>query len=537
MDKGNGLLSNSAAADAEWTEKLQRAGDIESRLACVTNEVGGLIYKAAEAIQEERQLTQLFGKAKAAPELARELKKQGIVKTVLDSNYFELANGLHIAINKNALAEKPYIDEARQNFACYYFAVHPGIRPSGYFQISEEKIKTIQTQFLSFYEYFEEHFQNYNADLDEVKTIDVVMIAALIVWTRKRKPEGYCLPESTDFEGQIDADADAADRAPADFIQSLRSIRINKTLMSISKLANAMTKDVVDAGEIALKVSKEGAKKIIKTSFVLTYAGDKVEISGRQKYTEYDRNVYDAVASLYVYGDKSHVMTPAMVYRAMTLTDTENPSAKQLADIRRSLDKMRFIHAKIDCTAELQARQLNINSEQINSGQISTYLLAAKEVKIRAGGQLIEAYKILDVPILYEYSSALNQVLEVPALVVNVCELNEDGSIGARLPNTDMRIRIKGYLIRRIEGMKGKNSLNSRVIALQDYVKNGETHAGLYSIAGKPDAKDIEARRIRSDVERMLAYWVKTQYINGYKRQTQGKKITGYEITLNEKAG
>lgn len=326
---------------------------------------------------------------------------------------------------------------------------------------------------------------------------------------------------------------------PSDHIK-LNSILPKNHVIPNNKLANIMTRGIIDIDKITLEESRRGAKKPVETTCTLTYEGDKVHLSGRQPFTEYDRNVYNAVSSLYVYGDQSHIVTPAMVYRAMTgLTDCEKPTAGQLTAVKRSLDKMRFIRARIDCTEELKARRITLNSEQINGGEIDTYLLNADAIKVQTGGQTVWAYRIIKTPILYEYAAAVKQVSTVPASVLDVKEISEmtvDGvkklTIGPRLPNTESRIQIKGYLIRRIEGMKGKNSLNNPVIALYDYERDGETHRGLYSIAGKPNAKNIEAKRIRTDVEMMLAYWAATGYIKSFEAQTQRRKITGYIITV-----
>lgn len=307
-----------------------------------------------------------------------------------------------------------------------------------------------------------------------------------------------------------------------------------------NKLANIMTRGIIDIGRITLEESRRGAKKPVETSCILTCEGENVHLSGRQPFTEYDRNVYNAVSSLYVYGDQSHIVTPAMVYRAMTgLTDCEKPTAGQLEAVMRSLDNMRFTRARIDCTEELKARRITLNSGQINGGEIDTYLLAADVIKVKTGGQTVWAYRIIKPPILYEYAAAVKQVLTVPASVLDVKEIGEmtvDGvkklTIGPRLSNTESRIQIKGYLIRRIEGMKGNNGLNNPVVALYDYERDSETHKGLYSIAGKPNAKNIEAKRIRTDVEMMLAYWAATGYIKSFEAQTQRRKITGYIITV-----
>ena len=329
-----------------------------------------------------------------------------------------------------------------------------------------------------------------------------------------------------------------ADENPADaqeISEHLTSVLPEKYVVPNNKLANTMTRGIIDIGRITLEESRRGAKKLVETTCILTYEGDNVHLSGRQPFTEYDRNVYNAVSSLYVYGDQSHVVTPAMVYRAMTgLTDSEKPTAGQLAAVTRSLDKMRFIRARIDCTEELKMRRITLNSKQINGGEIDTYLLTADAIKVQAGGQTVRAYRIIKTPILYEYAAAVKQVLTLPASVLDVKEISEmtvDGAkkltIGARLPNTESRILIKGYLIRRIEGMKGKNGLNNPVIALYDYQRDGETHQGLYSIAGNPDPTRTEANRIRDNAEKMLAYWAATGYIKSFEAQNERKKING----------
>ena len=395
-------------------------------------------------------------------------------------------------------------------YLIYFFTTNPQIRPgeSGYFDEHPETAKDLVRQYKSFKSFISE---NYKPD-EKIKVTSAL--------------EAFARYETPDKAEEI--------------IESLSSKVPESFTIANNKLANTMTKDIIDIGEITLEVSRKGKRHPMTATCILNYEGDAVTLSGRQSYTEYDRNVYNAVCSLYVYGDPSHVMTAAMVYRAMTgLTDTEKPTAGQIEAVTNSLDKMRFIRARIDCTNELKRRGITLNSKQINGGEIDTYLLTARAVKVQAGGQTVRAYRILDTPILYEYAAAVKQVLTLPASVLDVKEITtatvngkKKQVIGARLPNTETRILIKGYLIRRIEGMKGDNNLNNPVIALYDYERDGETHQGLYSVAGKPNAKDLEAKRIRTDAEKMLCYWTATGYIKSFGIKTQGRKITGYTITI-----
>ena len=63
-----------------------------------------------------------------------------------------------------------------------------------------------------------------------------------------------------------------------------------------------------------------------------------------------------------------------MLYRAMVnLTDAESPSKEQIAEVEQSLDKQRFIRARIDCTDELNQRGITFDGRKITSGKVDTY--------------------------------------------------------------------------------------------------------------------------------------------------------------------
>ena len=323
--------------------------------------------------------------------------------------------------------------------------------------------------------------------------------------------------------------------------KTLKIKRPSSFVIPNNKLANtiATEQSLFDAAGSAIIVSGEQSKKQITTTCALVYEGDNVKLSGRQPFTEYDRNVYNAVVSLYVYGHSDHNITPAAVYRTMTgMKASERVSDGQIAAVKRSIDKMRFIRARIDCTAELKSRRIRIDSKQINRGVIDTYLLAAETVELKVGNKIMNIYHIIKAPILYEYAAAVEQVLTIPASRLDIKELDSAGNITERsLANTESRILVKGYLIRRIEGMKGDNSLKNNIISLYDYEKRGKQHQGLYSIAGKPNATRIEMQRIRDDAEKMLSYWKATGYISGFEAVKIKAKITGYKILIFPKIG
>lgn len=501
--------STSEAARDMWHKILDRyeRGHFASLVKEVADQTGADPAQIADKDTRTAEQQQALLEASARRQIAR-------MDKFLESDYMKVVRALDEVDSLFEEPADPDVIGVKESFILYYFTTRPDIRPSEAGQFTQADKEALIAQYKRFEAFIVKYF-------DGVERANA----------------------ARDGEWMAALEAFIADENPADaqeIIEHLTSVLPEKYVVPNNKLANTMTRGIIDIGRITLEESRRGAKKLVETTCILTYEGDNVHLSGRQPFTEYDRNVYNAVSSLYVYGDQSHVVTPAMVYRAMTgLTDSEKPTAGQLAAVTRSLDKMRFIRARIDCTEELKMRRITLNSKQINGGEIDTYLLTADAIKVQAGGQTVRAYRIIKTPILYEYAAAVKQVLTLPASVLDVKEISEmtvDGAkkltIGARLPNTESRILIKGYLIRRIEGMKGKNGLNNPVIALYDYQRDGETHQGLYSIAGNPDPTRTEANRIRDNAEKMLAYWAATGYIKSFEAQTERKKITGYKITV-----
>ena len=343
----------------------------------------------------------------------------------------------------------------------------------------------------------------------------VIALKYFLRYIEKGKPA----TDTENVEIIIKTVIDAAIKSPnielADEVRAalpqLSSIIPQKHVMPNNKLANSLTKDIIDAGAIDLVVSGRG-KTEITTRCILTYEGDNVKLSGRQPCTEYDRNVADAVTSLFLYGDPSHIITPATVYRAMIhSTGTETPSPQTLGAVTRSLDKGRFVRVQIDCTQELLRRNASLNGEQITGGKVDTYLLPLEKIEVMAGGKKITAYKIIKTPVLYDYARLTKQVLTVPAKLLDVPNAS----------NTEQRISIKGYLLRRITVMKGKTAQSNRILFEK-----------IWDAAGKPAPSPKEAQRIREYTFTVLDYWKKERYIKGYKAVKEGKTYTAVEIQL-----
>lgn len=316
----------------------------------------------------------------------------------------------------------------------------------------------------------------------------------------------------------------------------LQSVIVDRHVIPNNKLTNHIAGHVDDVGMFKLPVSAATKRAMpMKVICSLAYEDENLKISGRRPFTEYDRNVYNALVSLYVYGDQSHIVTPQTVYRAMVgMAATENPGKQQIEAVTESLDKMRFTRTVINCTDEIKRRKSIPGRKYAGMGMIDTYLLDATVVHVEAGGKTVRAYRINSAPVLYGYSRLLNEVLTVPSSLLDIRATSEDGEItGERVNNTESRIQIKGYLLRRIEGMKGSNSLKSRTIALDGYDKDDIHHKGLYEIAGLTAGASRKAQKtVRDYAEQVLGYWKANGYISGHSFLTARRTITGIQIDV-----
>lgn len=326
----------------------------------------------------------------------------------------------------------------------------------------------------------------------------------------------------------------------SDRLPSLRGVAPLTHIIPNNKITNLLSAGDIGFSEslddfFPVRVSSEKAKKEIVSSIMVAYEGENIQIMSRRPFTEYDRNVYNAVVSLYVHGDQQHVMTPAMIYRAMTgRSDASSPSPQQIGAVTKSLDKMRFIRVKIDCTEELKQRKVHLDGVPVTNGMIDTYLLNADGTHVAAGGHVVDAYRINKPPVLYEYSRAINQVLTVPSELLAIKEADDKGVYNTFVADSDSRIQMKGYMLRRIEGMKGKNALHNDVISFVSYEKEGKHRPGLYEIAGKESPSTPEAKRIRDYATQALDFWKAKGFIADYKfvKKDGGKAITGVRIIL-----
>lgn len=295
--------------------------------------------------------------------------------------------------------------------------------------------------------------------------------------------------------------------------------------MPINRLANELQRDLINAGAVDLVVAGRGKKGEITSYVLATYEQpDGITMTGKP-YTEYDRQVQDAVSSLWEYGDETHIITPDMVFRAMThRTQTESPSPQQIGAVTKSLEKMRRIHITVDATEEMKKRKLTIDGKQVTSCKFDDYLLSLRAVEVKAGGRTVKAYLMTAEPVLLTYAKLTKQLATVPAELLDIKKVDKGKATTVSVANSDARIAVKGYILRRIAIIKhdktAKNPKQSNIIKFDS----------LFAETGIP--QDSNSANIKKYAFQVLDYYTATGYIQGYTKRKKAGKGGGIDAIL-----
>lgn len=282
-------------------------------------------------------------------------------------------------------------------------------------------------------------------------------------------------------------------------------IAATRHCMGISKLSNNLTKDFVNAGDIELRVSDRKKTEVL-TIASLNYEGGNIQITGRQEFTTHDRNIHDAVCTLYAIGNRR--IDPAQVYRHINNLDPTYPVNKEeLIKVDKSMDKSRFMRLRVDYTAQAKLYGLDVDSAIIDSN-----LLSADVRIIKKGGYEVKTYIIKDTPTLYKYNALFKQIVSFDRKLLGLNGID----------NTEENSNIKMYLLKRIGEMK----YNPKSINKIKY----KTMFEELKINPNADRK----KKIRAKIEIMLQNWKNEKYITGFKEYKIGRTFEGIEIQYKQ---
>lgn len=268
---------------------------------------------------------------------------------------------------------------------------------------------------------------------------------------------------------------------------------------------NAFANELTDV-DAELTMGRRGSKKKITTMASIDFEklNGTVEIRGRKELTAYDREVHDAIVTLYVEGDNEFI-TPQMIYQVMTGNQDAYLEKKQAEAISDSITKCMYSRIIIDASEEAKAYGFD-------GYKYDGSLISGERATATLNGNTLECLRILRPPVLYEYADKKNQIGRFDINLLNT-----------PINKTEEIITLQGYLSRRILSMKGSSSL-SRTIVYDTVYKQLKVTASSDGALRKKKAK------IRDQIKIALSDWKKKGFIKGYQETKQGSSI--YSITI-----
>lgn len=355
------------------------------------------------------------------------------------------------------------------------------------------------------------------------------------------------------------------EETPAALIEKIKKMPVlnpQAHIMPNNALMNAMQQSgAFNAGELALPViPAKGRQKEITAYTIINYEPDETGTGETSititdpKLTEYERNVSNAIVSLWVEAEKLEVepvFTTDTIYRAMP-GGGETASPQQKGAITKAFEKFRRIHMTIDATDELRKRGAIKSGETFKLDDYYFNVRRAKRTS-KHSGQSVTAYQMIGKPVILQYAEMTGQILSVPAKHLTIRKIDKSGRISTELVtmNAD-RQAITGYMMRRIAVMKHdldaardrlksyerkrkqnpEQELQQKPLAAFRQQSNVILFDTLFSATDTATDNDVQAKRNRDFCFDVLKYWTATGFIKGYSAQSKGRKITGIVIEI-----
>lgn len=265
---------------------------------------------------------------------------------------------------------------------------------------------------------------------------------------------------------------------------------------------------IIPGGIWAVSVGSRKSKKKIITKVSIDFPELPVSFTGKRPLNDYDREVHDALVSLFVDGENDYI-TPQMIRRAMIGDEEARLTDEQQKTISDSLNKLMYSRVTIDATEE------DLKISGFDKLKYEGPIINGEKITATLNGTVCEVIHLLKEPVLYSYANAKNQIGRFDIKLLNVPRLNK----------TEEVIIIQSFLSRRILAMKGPKSKMNHNIPYDSIFDRLDIQA--------PTAGAIRKKKslVRKSVKNILDYWKKAGFINDY---TENKKGNSYlSVTID----
>lgn len=263
-----------------------------------------------------------------------------------------------------------------------------------------------------------------------------------------------------------------------------------------------------DAEPILVKINSRKSKKEILSAVNLNFNDGGIQITGKKELIPYDREVHDAIVTLYV-GEGNEYITPQMVYRTMTGDRNAKLNPKQKNAIINSIEKMMCSHIKLIASKE------ECKAYGFDEFSYEGALLFAEKLTATLNNNISEAYHLLKEPVFYTCADKKNQVKQSDIKLLD-----------SPVSKNEETIVLQGYLYRRILAMKSSKKMKP-IIAYDTIYKHLDVQA-----ASEASLRNKKAK-IRKTIKKILDYWKEQKFITSYEENNCKNEIVS--VTINFK--
>lgn len=277
-------------------------------------------------------------------------------------------------------------------------------------------------------------------------------------------------------------------------MEKLPVLNFDRQYMSNTKISRILSTKQIQIEEMVSELKIPINDKIIN---LVDIWRDKNITLSCDNITQFDMAVMDAAYTIMCAGQM--ILTAEWIAKVLSGNPDQKVTPLKIAAIRKSIDKLRSIHIKIDCKDELNFRR--DTKGKVKKFVYESYLLPLDKIdaKYEANGKEIIAYPVLSKPALYRYAEIVHQIVDVPASLLDTHQEFRD---------TDEAILIKRYVIKRVAQIVRKNNLSSNKISFIWYDKDVEEERGLFPELGYiPNNTDVwrdKKRKINKIVKMTL---------------------------------
>lgn len=419
-----------------------------------------------------------------------------------NSDYMQAANALDAV--KSVFDDISYSEEKidiKQEFLLYYFSTHPDIRPSttGKFDASDKE------DLIDQYKKFESFLIGYFKDAEKAAHAS-----------------------TDDFIKALHAFVEKEDPAAAERITEITQADFfGLPLSKIWSSQGVISAEGAEGREINVGKKTESGRVIVQAS-----------ISGKNgeplTLDEVQKGVQRAIGNLvYEAGGKSVlpiIITPQQIYRAFArLPRDATVTESQAAEMERAMDVLMYAPVNLNFTAQLerhkhikQVDDYDYQGEQ--AGKLGGTLVPAQKMEAEnRNGLRNVAYKIYDVPVLYMYSRAVNQLAWVPNTLLTGAGKNpvKTGNV-SDAQGTARSVAVKENVLARVYRMlerQKRKEMYTPVIRVDDVAED----CGIM-------LTEKTRRTLRKNIGLYLQELQTQKKIKGYQEQKAGRGIIGYTV-------